>query len=422
MRETLECKREEFCDVLVVGGGTAGIFAAIAAARNGAKTLLAEKNGILGGTMTVGGHGYPGLFYAWGRQIIGGPCFDALKRCEARGGAKFPEITYKPKHHDWEQIKLNPAVFAIVAEEMCAESGVSLRYHTMVAGARESATGVDVFLTGKEGLWAVRARRVIDCTGDANVACMLGFPVEAGEETQPASLHNSLSGYDIDRIDRDEVERLFRAALSRGEVYESDFQGLSPYIALMRRSVPVHCASGVASHSPQRTELEIRARRTLLRAVRFLQSVPGAENLAIAEMSTECAVRETVRIVGEETMTAERYLSGYRYPSAVAYCFYPIDRHEPNGIFQIFLKEEVIPTVPYGALVPKGSDKLLVAGRSASGDRDANSAYRVQAPCMAMGQAAGVAAALSAAGNVGVREVPLEELKSKLAALGAIVP
>ena len=161
-------------DVVVIGGGTAGVFAAISSARAGASTVLVEKNGVLGGTMTLGGVCYPGLFFAWGKQIIDGPCWEMIRRVEAYGGTVIPPVEYAPEHHWTQQVKMNPFTVCCVLDEMCAEEGVELRLHTMLSHAAEDEQGVCLWVTGKEGLHRIRAKKVIDAcaTGaSATITC-----------------------------------------------------------------------------------------------------------------------------------------------------------------------------------------------------------------------------------------------------------
>jgi hypothetical protein len=156
--------------------------------------------------------------------------------------------------------------------------------------------------------------------------------------------------------------------------------------------------------------------------LRFLKPLPGFANTRIERLQPETGVRETFRIVGETAVTHEDYTSGRTFPDAVCHSFYPIDLHVENGVRPRHLAEGVVPTVPLGALIPKGSRNLLVAGRCLSSDRLANSALRVQASCMAMGQAAGAAAALAARANATPASMPVESIRQTLQAQGAIVP
>ena len=176
--------------------------------------------------------------------------------------------------------------------------------------------------------------------------------------------------------------------------------------------------------SEGKTSLELGARQSLLRFYRFLRQQPGLENLVIEQFSPECGVRETVTIEGKKTIRAEDYRSGRIWDDALCYSFYPIDLHESTGqgLRKEPLPEGVIPTIPRGALLPADSRNFIVAGRSVSSDRLANSALRVQASCMAMGQAAGALAARSAQTGLDPEELPIPEIRRLLIDHGAIVP
>ena len=138
----VKIQRELKADVAVVGGGTAGVFAAIAAAKSGAKTILIEKNSILGGTMTAACVNFPGLFFAWGKQIIAGPCWEAIEKTIELGGAKMPQISFKPERHWHEQILVNRFVYTAVITGMCRDAGVIVISNAMLADAQETETGV----------------------------------------------------------------------------------------------------------------------------------------------------------------------------------------------------------------------------------------------------------------------------------------
>lgn len=409
-------------DVITVGAGTAGIFAAISAARSGAKTLLIEKGSLPGGTITAAGVDYPGLFHAWGKQIIDGPCYEAIRRTAELGGAVIPEIEEEPEEHWMMQIQLNPFMFTAVCEEMLKEAGVKVCYHCSPVFVECAADGVRLGVVGKAERVVYTSKMIIDATGDANIAEMAGYATEQSEVLQPATLIHNISGYDINDIDAEIVEKMYKKAIEDGTLIEGDFQHNEAFKAFKDKRISMHIHGFDASSFSGRTELEIESRATLKRVLEFMRSVPGGEKIYVSRFAPECGVRETKRIIGEGKMTVENYVSGYVYPDAVAYCFYPVDLHEKVGIHQIFLEKGVVPTIPYSALIPQNSDRLLVAGRCAAGDTEANSAYRVQAPCMAMGQAVGVAAAIAAKSGVSVREIPLDKLRDSLEKLGAIVP
>jgi len=159
-----------------------------------------------------------------------------------------------------------------------------------------------------------------------------------------------------------------------------------------------------------------------LRMMRFLKQFPGFENLRLERLQPETGVRETYRIVGENIVTADDYIQGRKFDNAVAYSFYPIDLHDEHGIRPKQLPSGIVPTIPLGALIPRSSRDVMAAGRCISSDRLANSALRVQASCMAMGQAAGVTCALAAQMNLTPAQVPLADILKTLRAQGAITP
>ena len=414
--------KTDIYDVAVAGGGTAGVFAAIAAAAAGARTLLIEKNSVLGGTMTAGGVSYPGLFFAWGKQIIGGHCWEAVQRVAALGGAQIPEMTYKSEHHWQQQIRLDKLTLACVLDEMCREHQVCVWLHTSLASANETGSGVTLQLAGKDGLVSVQAKKVIDATGDAQLTRSLGYACDKSGRLQPATLFVRLDNIPDHVATANLAEQVHHAIREqRLPAWSTPGTILG---TLSGRSLAFHVACAADSDTTAgRTRLEMDARREALQIVRFLRGLDGLQALHVAEFSLECGVRETNRIVGEYTITARDYISGRRFADAVCNAFYPIDLHEPPySIKQVFFEEGLYAQVPYRALVPRGSTHLLAAGRIISSDTDANSALRVQAPCMAEGQAAGCAAAIAASENQPVAAVDYHSLCQALERQGAIIP
>ena len=407
-------------DVLVIGGGTAGCFAAISAARMGQNVLLVEKNGMPGGTMTVGQVNFPGLFFAWGRQIIAGPCWEAINRVCARGGGTLPEISYHPGHHWEEQIRLNIFDLTVVLEEMCRESGVKLLYHTVLASLKETENGVIAGLSCPEGPVFAEAHTAIDCTGDAVAVRMAGCPTVKSAVPQPATLIHDLGGYGD--FDEAAFRDFYEQACREGRLTLTDSAGDDLCRQIKGHRISLHVEAPDTETGAGRTNLEITARARLARIVDTLKTFEPLKNMTVSQCAAACGVRESVRIVGKTTVTAEDYVAGRHYDDGVCHAFYPIDRHVPEGIRQVFLDEGVVPEIPLGALIPKNSRFLLAAGRCVSSDADANSALRVQAPCMAMGQAAGVTAALASRLGCPVDRVPWPEIVRQLKNIGAIVP
>lgn len=416
-------------DVMVVGGGPAGIVAAIQSARAGARTLLVEKSGILGGATTLNEVNFPGLFHAWGRQVIAGIGWELVLAAVNETGDRLPDFsTYRQGSHARLQIRVNRAAYAALADQKVIQSGAELLFHTLVAEVKpEPNKGWNVILCTKQGLRPCSTRVLIDCTGDANAVRQAGCPLRRNSSRQPGTLMMRVSGYDIAGLDIHSLENAFAAAVAKGEMMRSDFQSANTPVRsflLSKGDNAMHVPDIDGETSEGKSVAEIRAREAMLRIYRFLRKQPGLDQLTIDGFATECGIRETVSIEGEAYITHGDYVSGRLWPDALCYSFYPIDVHGARGIGIDTrpLREGTIPTIPLGALLPKGSRNLVVAGRSASGDGEAQSAYRVQASAMAMGQAAGAVAALAALCGKEVREVAIDAVRDLLRKHGAIVP
>lgn len=409
-------------DVIVVGGGTAGVIAAIQSARAGATTLLVEKNGMPGGTMTVGGINYPAHFFAWGRQVVGGIGWElCCKVCEETG-QPLPKAGEGSRH-----VHIDAAVLAALADEAMLDAEVYVLYHAMPAIVDFEDGGWDVQVCTKTGLKSLCAKVLIDATADANVVGLAGFALVRPETTQPATLTFGCSGYDVDILDYAALKDAADAAVAAGELVITDigWRNDGPQALLKKHGHNSnHLRAPNAHTSEGKSRAEIEGRRALLRMYRFFRRQPGLENFQIDWVCPEAGIRETVTIKGKETITVSDYEAGRIYEDAVCYAFYPIDEHlnDGRGINGRPLEEGVIPTIPRGALLPMSSRFLIVAGRCLSSDREANSALRVECPCMAMGQAAGAMAALSAQTGIDPEALPMDDVQDLLRQHGAVVP
>lgn len=414
-------------DVIVIGGGPAGCPAAIQAARLGARTLLVEKNGALGGTTTVAGVALPGLFHAWGKQIIAGIGWDMVRRAVELSGRPLPDFTQWELPHYKLQVPVSPALYASVIDETVVASGAELLLHTMLAGVEFRGDHWLVTLCTKEGLVRRTATRLVDATGDADVVAQAGLPRIANTHPQPGTIMVRLGGYDPAELDYTVLDAAYRRAVADGSLLASDLASTEQPMRRFLRSRgenAIHVLGIEGATSAAKTAAELAGRRALMRVFTFLKALPGLQHLRIETWAIETGVRETFTIDALTRITVKDYTEGRVWPDAVSYSFYPIDvhQHDGDGIDIRPLTFGTVPTIPRGAMVPRGNGHLVVAGRSVAGDQEANSAYRVQASCMAMGQAAGAMAVLSARAGVEIHEVPIDRVRETLRAAGAIVP
>ena len=413
-------------DVLVIGGGTAGIIAAIQAGRAGARTLLVEKTGMLGGTMTNGLIPWPSSFHAYGRQVIAGIGWELCCRVRSECGELPPEPPVARGQSGGRAcFSMNPAVLAAVADEMVLAAGVDLLFHAMPATVRFLENGWRATLCTKTGLHEIAAATVVDCTGDANAVEMAGFEVVRNPDIQPATLVVETTGYDASSLNYDAIQQAFMAEVAAGRMRLADPGWHNGDFSVFLRGHGGNCIHLPDVHgrtSEERTHAEIEGRQAMLRILRFCRRQPGLENFAIARCAPECGIRETVTIKGKKTVGIADYESGRRWDDAVCYSFYVVDIHRPVHIDMRHFQPGTYPTIPLGAMLPAGSLRIIVAGRCIAGDQEANSAYRVQASCMAMGQAAGAAAALAAKARCDFTDLSVEDIRSLLHSHGAIVP
>ena len=370
-------------DVLVVGGGTAGTIAAIQAARAGAKILLVERGTQLGGTTTTGGVAFPGLFDAWGKQIIAGIGWELVKESVELDGGTLPDFSKVPKRHWMNQVKVNQFLYPILAEEKCEQAGVEIAYYESPHAIIRRGDGWMVDCTGFGTQRRVLCKQIIDCTGGAEVVGMLNLQRLRGEERQPGSILFSL-----------------------GKPYQAGR-------TVITDALYIHGAESTNSRTV--TAANLKGRKDLLGKLR-------SSKKRLMHMQPEASFRESYRIVGETMITVDDYTSGRVFKDAVSYAFYPVDLHTKSGVKPEPLTPGTVPTIPLSALIPKGSSNIIVAGRSISSDRLANSGLRVQASCMAMGQVAGATAALAAQQKTTPLKVALKDIRTMLVKHGAIVP
>ena len=409
-------------DILVIGGGTAGTIAAIQAGRAGSKTILIEAGSQLGGTTTTGGVSFPGIFHAWGKQVIGGIGWELVQECVAMNDDKLPDFSIPHgRSHPKHQIRINGPLYTLLAEEKCLEAGVDIRYYETPVKIEFRRNRWIVETVGKGTNTQIICNQLIDCTGNALVASMAGFDVLREAETQPGTLMFELEGYDIDQLDMKQLELKYNEELTKGDLVREEFRSINGLLQ-SKGDNNQHIFEADSTTSETHTITNINGRKSLLKMLRFLRTLPGCKNIRLVKVQTETAVRETYRINGLYKITHSDYVVGKVFEDAVCYSYYPIDLHDENGVVPDHLPKNVLATVPLRALIPKDSKNFIVAGRCVSSDRLANSALRVQASCMGMGQAAAASAVLASKSGKTPAEVPLKDIWHLLEEHAAIIP
>ncbi|MGB7479037.1 MAG: FAD-dependent oxidoreductase [Burkholderiaceae bacterium] len=421
-------------DVLVAGGGVAGMAAAAAAARAGARVLLLERWGFLGGTVsavTLGG--FCGIWTLTPDELI--PVVDVLfgelvDRMRGRDG-----VTASRRWSKVASLPYDPTTVRLVADEMLAAHGVEVLFHTWVADvAVEQGRVQAVFVENKGGRFAVRPRMVIDCTGDGDIAARAGAPFELGSGgiTQFGSSMFRMANVDMDtfgRISRDEVSERLDAVVAAGTPLPRTMVALYPHPidgvvhlnatrVARRDGEPFDLTDPVELSEAER---EGRRQAYLYESV-LRQHMPGFEKARIVDIGAQIGIRETRLIAGDHVLSADEVLGGAKPDDGIACSAWPVEVHG-QGLKTIwkFLADGDYYRIPYRSLTPLGLSNVLVAGRCVSATHEAQASLRVSAPAMAMGEAAGMAAVMALAQGCDSRQVDVMVLQAALEREGAIL-
>ena len=434
-------------EILVVGGGCAGFAAAVCAARRGHKTLLAERSYCLGGTAT---EGMVGPFMTCSdpegkNEVIKGFFREFVDRLIAEGGALEPMSIQNCKgYSSWHEFghqnvtPFNIDAYKVVAEDLCREAGAELLYGVTACDVVRSADGktIDgVCFQAKEGPVLIRAKIVIDCTGDADIAWLAGCPTLKGEpgtgEVQAASLFFSIEGVDEDVLQQRCDELGWPSLRFEKEIAEAVANNEYP---VPRRRLGVYKSCGGTwkvnatriqnvdgTCSADLTRVAVEGRQQVRAIFRFLRKyVHGFEHIRLLGSASAPGIRETRRIEGKFILGEEDIVKGTMFPDAVAVCSNSRDNHKE--FIGKYIPSTCCYSLPYRVLLPQGADNLLAAGRNVSCDRAVLSAIRVMPPCFALGQAAGNAAALALDSSLMPPAVDTAELQKRLRAENAVLP
>lgn len=444
------------CDVLVVGGGPAGLGAALGAAAAGADTVLVERYGFLGGNATaalvmplmsfhtdprretLGAHVLLPTDHGAGHPVVAGVVRSFLARLVAQGGALTPSLD------TGYTVPFDPELFKLTALEMLDAAGVKFLFHAFASGVVGDGHCDGVVFETKAGPQVVRARMIVDATGDGDIAAAAGAPYEIGREhdglVQPMTLMFRMVEFEKAAFEayvkahpdqwRGGVHGLWdlvRQATAAGEL-ELPREDVLLFGTPHPREVAVN-STRVTHATPllgidpfDLTYAEWASRRQMRQIAAFLRKyVPGFEQAYLVQSGPQVGVRETRRIQGDYRLTRDDVLSARKFDDVVARSTYPVDVHNPAGsgtVLQRLPPGEAY-DIPLRCLLPRGLDNVLTAGRCISGSATAHSSYRVMPVCMAVGQGAGVAAALAARHGVAPRALAADDVQQELLRQGA---
>jgi len=458
--------RQEHYDVVVLGGGSAGIAAATAAARHGARTVIVDAGPMIGGEL-VSGIPVDGCLSTRGEWVVGGICRDLFALCERMGGYIGPIKDYR----SLTIVCVDTEVMKLAVVKLVNEARVKLLLYTFaedVIAEDGRVTGIVVLNKNRRTL--LTGNVFIDCSGDGDIAIGAGAPFEIGDaskgDLQPVTLIFRMMGVEPEPLLRFVKEHpenfglaeyadkhmtvaqaaealyrqglpkvfltangpLMRDAMASGKLHQSSMMGITP-ISVQRKEVSVN-TTRVGHLDATRTDKLSDALPELMDQVWdcacFLQSsLPGFEHAVFSGIAPRIGIRETRRVLGEEILTGDDIMQARKRPDGIGKGAHELDIHlSGTGHIRSTIKDGGSYDIPFGCLVPRGLKNVLMAGRCFSSTREAHSSARVMGTCMAMGQAAGTAAALCAADadwGGDVREVSVPRLREVLRAEGAVL-
>lgn len=407
-------------DLIVAGGGLTGVAAAIAAAREGLRVLLFDRNNALGGAATeclVN----PFMRY-WAENLETGErtylsksiFTEILDNLEAIDGIKEDRRTF---HEEY---------LKIVLTRMCQKANVDLLLNTYLIDA-EMENGIvrNITVVNKSGKEKYTAKYFVDATGDGDLSVLSGCDFRLGREgdalCQPMTLCFRLLDVDIEayHAQKEEIQNLYKAWQAEGKIKNPRENVLIfPYVI---DSILHFNSTRIVKKNPtsgkEITEAEIEAREQAFELFDFLRKNFSAfKNAKMLQTASRIGVRESRMIEGEYVLTKEDILSYTKFPDGIAACTYNIDIHSPDGTGTIHyrLPANEYYTIPYGCLTPKATKNLLVAGRCISSTHEAQASYRIMPTCASLGEAAGLATAVACKKGVGVKEISVQELREKI--------
>ncbi len=421
-------------DVVVIGGGPAGLLAATAAARAGMSTLLVERYGFLGGAGTMGGLstfcGLHARVFGEDRLVVHGFADELLDRLTALDGLNTPHLTIENRIM---AVSFDISAYKIAADELVLAAGAELLFHaTAVDVVMSDEKTIDaVVLESKSGRSAVRARFFIDGSGDADIAAWSGAPFERSPELLFPSLMFRING--VHPEEAGEAWKTIRRLMEDAEAAGThSFPRKKPIVRPQRNPLEwrsnltqLHNDDGSAVDGTdvrQLTHGEIQGRQQVKETFAFIRErTPGFQDSYVVDIAPQIGIRETRRIVGGYQLTQDDVLGNADFDDTIGVNGWPVEAHVAGDVEFRFAPEgsRGFHQLPYRMIVPQQVGNLLVVGRSASMTQGGQSSGRVTGPCFAMGQAAGTAAALALSGGTDAADIDVSALQAQLATDGA---
>lgn len=426
-------------DVVVLGGGPAGIAAATAAARTGAETLLLERYGFLGGMGTAAMvTNFCGLHAGSNgevTQVVHGIADDILDRLKALDGLAPWHVVPGPDGLKTGAQAYDTAAFKEVADAIVTEAGARIRFHTFACGAIVADARIQaILIETKSGRGAVQGRTFIDCSGDADLAHWAGAPTATGGAdgfmAYPTMMFR-IAGVD-DAVAMAEARPRIRDLIA--EANASGKYALPRKVGIMRTQAHAGewranltqiSRNGAPLNGADADDLsfaELEGRRQVREYFRFLKDMaPGFADAYLLETAPQIGIRETRRILGDYQMTGDDVLECRDFDDAIGVNGWPLETHEFGDVAWKFIPGRGYAQIPFSTTLPRGVDNLLVAGRCASTTQDGQASLRVSGPCFVMGQAAGTAAVLADRSGVAPRDLAIRDLQRQLRSDGVFL-
>ena len=419
-------------EVLVVGGGIAGTVAAIAAGRAGADTLLVERWGFLGGAATAAAVGqFVGWETASGRRVVAGIAEEIVERLVALGASDGHARFTMSTGHVMDRVSYDPELLKVVLDRLVTEAGVKLLFHTALLDVtRTGETITQVQLLTKAGAVHCAPRVVVDASGDLDLLARAGcrfLPLGEGETMQPATAmfrfgpvnFAAFNAIPPDRLKALAAQGVAEGALARAALHASRVEGTADAWFNIGR-VALDATDPLALSAA-----EVEGRRQSLAAAEFLKrQVPGCAAGRLVAFAPQIGIRESRRIAGLHVLAEAELRAGTRFADRIAWGAYPIDVHPARGAGLTFdeLGEDHAYAIPLRSLIPAGLENAIVAGRGISATHRAHAATRVMPTVMAIGQGAGLAAAMAAQTNAPPASCDIGALQAQLRIDGAFLP